>query len=128
MTKITVDADCDNAPKKQFIKDFNIAFAYADMNKVVDMMSDDAEWVVVGKGRWTGKESIKNILKEMNTPEADTLHLENILSHGKLCSANGVITYKDNKVAFCDVYEFENHSNTAKIKKNDLLSYRYCVG
>jgi len=121
MTKITIDADCENAPKKQYIKDFNIAFAHADMNKVLEMMSEDAEWIVVGKGKWSGLKSIKKILQEMNTPEADEMYLENILSHGKLCSANGVITYKDIRVAFCDVYEFENHGKDAKIIK--MTSY-----
>lgn len=121
MTKITIDADCENAPKKQYVKDFNVAFAHSDMKKVVEMMSDDAEWIVVGKGRWSGKESIEKILQEMNTPKANELYLEHILSHGRLCSANGVITYKNSQVAFCDVYEFENHGKEAKIKK--MTSY-----
>lgn len=121
MTKILIDTDCNNAPKKQYIKDFNIAFAHAELEKVSDMMSDDAVWVIIGKGEWSGKKDIKKMLSDMNVSEADELLLENILSHGKLCSANGYITYDKDKIAFSDVYEFEGHGKNVKIKK--MTSY-----
>ena len=41
MTKITVNADCGNAPKKQILLDLNIAYARADIDAILENLSDD---------------------------------------------------------------------------------------
>lgn len=122
MTKIVCAEDCGNAPKKQYIKDFNIAFAKADVKEVLSMLTDDAEWEIVGEKLVRGKAAIQNELERMNAGPADELHIENLISHGNICAANGVMKFNDtNPVAFCDVYTFSSHAKSAKIKK--MTSY-----
>jgi len=119
--KLICEEDCGNAPKKQYILDFNIAFAKADISKILEMFDDDAIWDMVGSEVVKGKVAIKNELESMAFAEAKVLEVENIISHGKLCSANGEMHHKDSKVAFCDVYTFSSHAKDAKIKT--LKSY-----
>ena len=117
MTKITIDADCANAPKKQFIKDFNIAFAKEDIDYILDCFADNARWEMVGGQTWNGKKEIAEALKSMNGGEASELVMDSILSHGKQCAANGVLKYPGGRnVAYCDMYTFTSHAKDAKIK------------
>jgi len=57
MVKITVSEDCDNAPKKQFIRNFCIANAYADMKAVMSMLADDICLEIPGCKKASGKEA-----------------------------------------------------------------------
>lgn len=114
--KLICKEDCNNAPKKQYILDFNIAFANADTEKILDMLDDNAVWHMVGVKILKDKESIRKQLELISTNKAEVLNIENILSHGKMCSANGQIYFTNHKVAFCDVYTFSSHSKNAKIK------------
>ena len=41
MTKVIAPEDCANAPKKEFIRDFNIAFAENKTEKILEYMADD---------------------------------------------------------------------------------------
>ena len=46
------------------------------------------------------------------------LEIEQIITHGKITSINGTVTYQhDEKLAFCHIHIFNNASKTAKIKK-----------
>lgn len=121
MTKVITEVDCGNSPKKQYILDFNIAFAKSDIETVLNMFDEKAVWDMVGDKTVTGIEDIKNYLLSMELTQAKELVLDNIISHGKTCSANGTIIYGKNKIAFCDVYTFCSHSKDAKVVR--LKSY-----
>jgi hypothetical protein len=117
MTKVTISEDCENAPKKEFIKDFNIAFAKEDIDYILDCFADGAHWEMVGAQSWDGKEEIAKALKTMNGGEASELIIDSILSHGDKCAANGILKYPDgSSVAYCDIYTFTGHAKDAKIK------------
>ncbi len=122
MVELSIREDCGNAPKQQFIKDFNIAFANADKEQLLSSITDDAEWQLVGDTTYVGKAAIRDALASMTIGAAKKLTLNTVLSHGTGCAANGVITFEDAEVAFCEVYEFSSHGKDARIKK--LTSYR----
>jgi ketosteroid isomerase-like protein len=80
MAKITVSEDCGNAPKKQFILDFNIAFANGDMVTVLDCLTNDITWEIVGKETVVGKDAVAQLLNDYYET-ANELVIFNILSH-----------------------------------------------
>lgn len=122
MPKITISEDCGNAPKKQLIKDFNIAFAKGDTATILNYFADDIHWEMIGGDTWDGKEAVKAALKTMNGGEASELIIDNIVSHGDRCAANGSISYPDGStIAYCDMYTFSGHAPDAKIKT--LIAY-----
>lgn len=121
MTKIVSEVDCGNAPKKQYVYDFNVAFAKADIEKAMSMLDTGAAWNMIGDKELIGESDIRAFLKSMNQGAATKLSIDDIISHGKTCSVNGTIEYPDSKVAFCDVYTFTGHSKDAKIA--ELKSY-----
>lgn len=123
--KLVSNVDCGNAPKKQFVLDFTIAFVKADIKTILEMLDDNAEWNMVGTKIIKGKEGIRTELESIDLKEAQLLKIENILSHGKLCSANGEIHYPNSNIAFCNAYTFTSHSKVAKIKT--LKSYSISI-
>lgn len=118
MVKINVKDDCGNAPKMKFIRDFQIAYAKKDSETILNSLDEKATWDMVGHTIFDGKEAIRDALPEMLNGTVTELTMEHIMTHGKVGSANGVMTYKDGTViAFCDVFEFTNHAKDAVLKK-----------
>lgn len=119
--KIVVPDDCGNAPRKELIRDLNIAFAENKKEKILEFMADDIEWIMVGKQIMNGKEEAAKFLKTMGDDVAEELILDTCVTHGDTAAADGVIKYAEMSIAFCDVYKFTGHDKNAKIKQ--LTSY-----
>ena len=109
MTNLTfsIPIDCNNAPKKQVIRDFNIAFAQGDVTGVLPFLSEEVEWDMVGKKVLQGKTAVEAELNHMAETAFQSLSLDIILTHGKFGSAVGTLTTADGGVyRFSDTYEF----------------------
>lgn len=119
--KIVVPEDCGNAPRKELIRDLNIAFGENNKEKILDFMAEDIEWVFVGKQIMNGKEEVKKFLETMGEDVAEELILDTIITHGDTAAADGIIKYAKMAVAYCDVYKFTGHDKDSKIK--ELTSY-----
>ena len=113
MTKITIQADCGNSPKNEFLKAFQMAFAEMDNPKILEMISDDVEWQIVGHNTIVGKEAFQKAIEGLPEGQVKEVILEKVLSHGKLGAASGKIIMMDGSVfAFGDMYEFNNTKGT----------------
>jgi len=91
MLKITSSPNCGNSPKMAFIKEFNIAFAKSDVEFLLESVTDDIVWNIIGDKSIIGKENFIDELNKMKSKKASELILDQILSHGKEGAANGVI-------------------------------------
>lgn len=119
--KITVPEDCGNAPRKELIRDLNIAFGENNQEKILEFMADDIEWVFVGKQIMNGKEEVAKFLETMGDDKAEELILDTIVTHGDEAAADGVLKYPKFAIAFCDIYKFTGHDKDSKIQR--LTSY-----
>lgn len=116
MTTVTVSLDCGNAPKKEFIKDINIAFAKGNLDFLTESVTDNIVWNIVGDKRIEGKEKFAAELEKMKERKASELTLDHILTHGREGAASGIIKMQNGrKYAFSDFYEFSG-AKGAKIK------------
>lgn len=121
MTKITVSADCGNAPKKEFLKEINIAFAKGNSGFLIDSVTDYIVWNIIGDKKIEGKEKFSEELEKMKKKKASELRLDRILTHGKEGAVSGIIEMQDGKkYAFSDFYEFSG-AKGAKVKS--IISY-----
>lgn len=125
MARIICREDCGNAPKKLFIRDFNVAVAEGNAATFEHHLSENATWQLYEPGNQTRLEGQKAIIAELvdnRTIEPEEVVIEHILTHGKAGSANGIITSEDESVyVFCDVYIFTSHAKSATIK--EITSY-----
>jgi hypothetical protein len=105
--KIDINADCRNAPKKEFLRDFNIAFARADTDFILKSISDDIVWDIFGDKKIEGKDAFTAAVNDMSAYNPEELTIHNIITHGREAAVNGEFQMAGNKrYAFCDVYEF----------------------
>lgn len=122
MVKVNVEPDCGNAPKKLFLRDFMIAVANSDTSFILDSVTDDATWDVVGKETVKGKSAIENLLKDLLSHSAKEMTIATILSHGNGGSVNGTTWFTDGtSEGFCHVGLFTSHGKNAKLK--EITSY-----
>lgn len=116
MTKITVNANCRNSPKKEFLKDFNIAFATGQADFIIEHVSEDIVWEIYGDKSIQGKNQFSLEINAMKNRVPAELKLDSIITHGREAAVNGEIKMGTETYAFCDVYYFSSASSTI-IKK-----------
>lgn len=107
--------------KEQFLQKVNEAFAKSDIDFIMEHVTDDIEWTVIGDFNLKGKEQFLEALKEMASKEPYQIDIKNIITHGDSAAVDGVMKSPDKKeYAFCDVYKFSGFKNP-KIK--NMTSY-----
>jgi len=113
---VEVKEDCENAPRKEILRDFNIALAKGNVGEVLGWVSDDIAWNLVGNQQVTGKEDFEKALRGSNTKVA-RLTIENIITHGKSAAVDGELELTNGfRISFCDVYGFTSAGRAAKIR------------
>ncbi|NHF58515.1 nuclear transport factor 2 family protein [Flavobacteriaceae bacterium TP-CH-4] len=120
MTKINIQADCGNSPRKEFLKELNIAFAKGNANFIVEHASDDMVWTIYGDKKIEGKEVFREEIHIMKQYTADEMTLNSIITHGREAAANGEMRMGDHTYVFCDVYSF---TNTTSMVLKEMQSY-----
>ncbi|KHE72669.1 nuclear transport factor 2 family protein, partial [Halobacillus sp. BBL2006] len=110
--------DCGNAPKKTFLKEFNIAFAKGDVDFITESVSEDFSWEIIGEKVIHGKDEFTDWLDQLGDHKVTKIHIQNILTHGRMGAVNGTLKMKDGRrISFCDMYTFTDAGKQAKIKE-----------
>lgn len=121
VVNLCVAADCGNAPKRLVLRDYVLAVAERDVDAIAAALADDVVWEIVGRST-TMKDDFASTVDQLFKGAVDTLSIESILTHGKEgCVAGTMVLADGRSIRFCDVYLFNGHSKTAKIKK--ITSY-----
>lgn len=117
-TEVVIQEDCGNAPRKEFLRDFNLAFIGGEIEKTLSFVAEDVTWTLVGEGTIEGREGMKAWLESMAGKSARRVVLENIITDGNVAAINGSYEMESGSgFAFCDVYEFTGTSSSSPIGK-----------
>jgi len=108
-----------------FFREFNEALVKGDAEKILESVTDDIVWRMVGNDTIKGIDKLEQALQGMdngNQFEQDTEHL---ITHGKEAAVNGLIHSTDKSgeqrhYSFCDIYKLNKHKD-GKIK--EIISY-----
>lgn len=120
--KVVCPKDCGNAPKKNLLKDLNIAFAEYRVEDIVEHLKDDVLWNIVGNKFMRSKKEIIEEIERMKEYKVSEIRISNVITHGNTGSVNGILIRDDEKCfAFCNVYHFSGFGRNSKIKK--ITSY-----
>lgn len=111
--------------KSDFLKKFNESFAKSDIDFILECMSEDIVWTMVGENTYEGKQAVHSALKEMKNIETLDLKLSRIITNQEFAAANGSMKIKEasgkiQSFAFADFYEF---SPSKDLKINNMISY-----
>lgn len=97
----------------KFIKEFNIAFAKGNLEFLMENVTADIVWNIIGNKKIEGKEKFTEELKKMKSEKVIELIINQTLSHGKEGASNGIMKMKNGKkYAFSDFYVFKNTKST----------------
>jgi hypothetical protein len=122
MIQIHVEEDCGNAPKKVQIRDFTIALAQHQPDRLLEELAENVRWNQVGNSVLEGKDAVAQAISAMPQTKASELTIKTVMTHGNVGAADGVVTTQDGATyAFCDVYRFSSNAKNAKIK--EITSY-----
>lgn len=111
MTRIIKSEDCGNSPKNIFLQELIIALARGNSKFIMESITGDIQWNIIGDRVIHGKENLAQALKTSEQVKELTIH--HITSHGKAGAVNGTQKYRNGKtIAFCNVYEFSNTKGT----------------
>ncbi|MFC3199916.1 nuclear transport factor 2 family protein [Parapedobacter deserti] len=114
MVELDIRADCGNSPRREFLKDFNSAFANGDVPYITAHLTDDIVWDMVGDKKISGKTDMLKELALMQDSPVKKMVLHTVVTHGREASANGEMHMASGDVyAFCDVYTFAKTTGTA---------------
>ena len=112
MTKIISSEDCGNSPKNIFVQELTIALGSGNVNSVLNRVTDDIRWTIVGEKVIQGKDHLAEALEKENNVLELTVH--HVATHGRAGAVNGTRKFKDkNEQGFCHVYEFRDTKGTS---------------
>jgi len=107
LTTVIVSEDCGNSPKNIFLQNLTIAFAKGDVRSILDSVTHDIRWYIVGDKLVQGKEAFVEALERAGNDKVEELTIHHVVSHGRAGAVNGISKLKNGKtIAFCKVYEF----------------------
>jgi len=110
---------------QKMLKKFNEAFADGDHEYIINQVTDDIVWTMVGADVVKGKEQFAASIREMGESPPGEVRLGHIITHGKMAAVNGEVITKTEDgsartYAFCDVMKLSGFKD-AKI--SELTSY-----
>lgn len=116
--KIIYAEDYENTYRINIIKQFYVAFTTQDVNFILEHIENDVHWQIVDKALILGKEQFTKMIKQWAPLKIKTLHIKNIILHGRTAAVNGVLhSYGNKNHSFCDIYHFSNMGKHAKIQR-----------
>lgn len=116
--KVVCPVDCGNAPRKEILRDWNIALAGGDAAAVAELLADDVVFEPVGGSPIEGKAAVLSYFEEAAGVATEELQIHNIITHGNTAALNASLVMNDRRrLEYCHVYLFNGFSKTAKLKR-----------
>ncbi|MEC3880083.1 nuclear transport factor 2 family protein [Parapedobacter sp. 10938] len=113
MVELEINADCKNSPRREFLKEFNSAFAKGDVSFIEANLDDEVSWHMVGDRTIMGKAAFITELESMKASPVQKMVLQTVVTHGRHASASGEMHLVSGEVyAYCDVYGFAKATGT----------------
>lgn len=120
--KVVCPVDCGNAPRKEILRDWNIALAGGDAAAVAELLADDVVFEPVGGSPIEGKAAVLSYFETAGVA-TDELRIHNIITHGNTAALNASRLLSDGqRWDYCHVYLFKGFSRKAKLGR--ITSYR----
>lgn len=122
--KMIIPKGCNNAPRKQIVIDFTVGILTQQSNIIEEYTHESIIWHRLKEQiKLEGLSSLMTTLQGDKTIKVDCLEIDQVITHGKSASINGVLLFADgSKVDFCDVYTFSSAAKSGKVK--EVKSYR----
>ena len=110
--RIIRSRDRGNSPKNRLVEALAIALATGNAKAACSLLTEDAEWEIVGRGVVAGRARIAAILAKARPVRKVTI--DRVLTHGRAGAVDGSIELTPTHTRrFCDVYDLSSARGTA---------------
>jgi len=90
-TRILIQPDCGNSPRKGFLKDFNVALATGNIDYIDKVIQDKIEWKIIGQFEIHGKKDYLIHLYKHCLWNVKSLTIDTIITHGPDACVSGTV-------------------------------------
>lgn len=110
---------------EEFLRKVNQAFAEGDKNFLLDSVTSNFCWNVVGEKQIAGKEGFSDALDRMQEMPPMSIRVDKVISTERSAVVEGIVTGKNRlgqkkHFSFCDIYELDNAGDP---KIREMTSY-----
>lgn len=107
---------------KEIVEKVNASFERGDTEGFLAFCADDIEWTMVGEKNTSGKESIREWMKQMEGFEPPMFTVNSLIADADFVACSGDMTMKEKdgstgEYGYCDIYRFSGD------KIQELTSY-----
>lgn len=107
--KVTIPTNIRHTGKDPVILELTLLLAQYKVDRVLDHLTDDFCWFLVGDEPICGKEKFGAALTEMAGNKATELTIDGVVTHGNQGAVHGEVTMQNGAVyGFSDMYAFSN--------------------
>lgn len=103
---------------KGFIERMNEAFASCDLDFLMENVTDDIEWNVVGENKVSGIDEFRETMERMKEMGPMNITVSEIILKKDRAVVEGIVQLKKpgkrRKYAFCDIYVLKKDTNKVK--------------
>lgn len=98
------------------VERINEAFASGDVDYILENVTDDIEWTLIGQPPVQGKANLIDALQQMRHAGQSAITINSIITHGNEAAVEGTTTLTDESgkvtaFAFCDIYKLNRFKN-----------------
>lgn len=113
-----------NLLDKQTFIDFNKALTEREVDKVLELVTENVIWKMIGSENIKGKSALKTVLSEVETDANFEIDIDHIILEGNKSALNGTIHSMDRHgewahYSFCDFYLVDDKVG----KITEIVSY-----
>ncbi|WP_157911704.1 nuclear transport factor 2 family protein [Alteribacter populi] len=110
---------------KEFFGKINEAFANGDIDFIVDNVTEDIQWIMVGMSAIHGKGEFIKAMEMMEPEKVIEYTTTNMIVHGNTAAIEGKMKMMDKSgvaksYGFCDIYRLDKFTNG---KVQEMTSY-----
>jgi hypothetical protein len=89
MTEVKRSGDCENAPKNKLLEDLSVALYTSDVEFLLDRVTDDFQWYIVGKEVTSAKQEFAEAVGKVMSPKPLEMAILHVVTHGRAGAVNG---------------------------------------
>lgn len=111
------------AGREEFLRKVNRAYAEGNIDFLLDHISEDLCWVIVGEKDIAGKSEFKEVIQQMQEMPSMEIKVENIITNDHYGIVEGVVVSRNRlgqkkHFGFCDIYKIHEgtHFMISEIK------------
>lgn len=113
MTRVIIAEVCGNSPRNIFLEKLTIAFAKVEAEWILENVTEDVRWNIIGEELVSGKAEAAARLERMAVEEVEELTVSHVATHGRAGAVDGMLKMKNGeRLAFCHVCEFTRAGGT----------------